>query len=507
MQAARALQKANMRLISSHASSYVATALEVLIRKTSSDLLLLNGALKDGSLFNQPALCSEASYWYGLFDILHKRSSESWLLCHSDQILVDTEKLRTTLISNERERNKKIADTISQAVKAGLSVLFLSSNEQSIEAVIQSVNHQLRAPIPLTVHYKYRDSRLDEKLSALKEIGLAKEELERAIKLASELLELKKARHMRLFEHYSSSELTGLKELEVSIAEKLAEQEQTTAALGVSPSHYKRARSSIDAEIDRQLKLLRISDYENQELECFLTNGALVLASCPKDFLRSGKLRSLKFDMVILDNCEATTIPLAAFYFFASVSDNLYIFTDQTTRAKSRIGPCDQSSVWLNRSIFDWQSDYFSENPMVADTVLTDEKVFWELFITDIENAEEEILIVSPYVFPGRLHQLQPYLSAALARSVRIRLIIGHKPQGDYATPDQVQNDLKQHGFEVNIQPSIHYKTAVIDGRISWEGSLNILSHSNTKEHMRRFFGKGIATEILNNLNLRLTVF
>jgi hypothetical protein len=38
----------------------------------------------------------------------------------------------------------------------------------------------------------------------------------------------------------------------------------------------------------------------------------------------------------------------------------------------------------------------------------------------------------------------------------------------------------------VNILPGIHYKFAVIDDRILYQGSLNILSHNRTKEHMLR---------------------
>lgn len=45
---------------------------------------------------------------------------------------------------------------------------------------------------------------------------------------------------------------------------------------------------------------------------------------------------------------------------------------------------------------------------------------------------------------------------------------------------------LSDQGVHVNLRESIHEKIAVIDNAILWEGSLNILSHKNTTERMRR---------------------
>lgn len=42
-------------------------------------------------------------------------------------------------------------------------------------------------------------------------------------------------------------------------------------------------------------------------------------------------------------------------------------------------------------------------------------------------------------------------------------------------------------GVHWNLVSRIHEKLAIVDSSILWEGSLNILSHSTTKERMRRF--------------------
>ena len=46
----------------------------------------------------------------------------------------------------------------------------------------------------------------------------------------------------------------------------------------------------------------------------------------------------------------------------------------------------------------------------------------------------------------------------------------------------------------------IHQKVAIIDDRICWEGSLNILSFANSRELMRRFESRIEAQAIWDNL-------
>lgn len=67
----------------------------------------------------------------------------------------------------------------------------------------------------------------------------------------------------------------------------------------------------------------------------------------------------------------------------------------------------------------------------------------------------------------------------------------------------QVITLLEKMGVEVVQQPEAHQKVAIIDDYTSWEGSLNLLSHTgSTIEHMRRLVGRATANEIANNLRL-----
>jgi hypothetical protein len=47
-----------------------------------------------------------------------------------------------------------------------------------------------------------------------------------------------------------------------------------------------------------------------------------------------------------------------------------------------------------------------------------------------------------------------------------------------------------------------HRKLAIIDRRITWEGSLNILSHCRSREFMRRIESRRLAEELFKFLKL-----
>jgi len=61
---------------------------------------------------------------------------------------------------------------------------------------------------------------------------------------------------------------------------------------------------------------------------------------------------------------------------------------------------------------------------------------------------------------------------------------------------------LQEMGIKVFQLKNMHQKIAVIDRKITWEGSLNILSHQTSHEHMRRFEGAKTAEQIINYYQL-----
>jgi hypothetical protein len=133
------------------------------------------------------------------------------------------------------------------------------------------------------------------------------------------------------------------------------------------------------------------------------------------------------------------------------------------------------------------------------------ERNFWAKFFQDITTAKERIIILSPFLTVRRSGFFMDYFRVLKGRSVDIRVYTRPKNQqiGDMANQaDIVIDRLRSIGVNVIERQSMHQKVAIIDNATAWEGSLNILSHKDTEEHMRRFEGGSTIEEIIRNLEL-----
>ena len=62
-------------------------------------------------------------------------------------------------------------------------------------------------------------------------------------------------------------------------------------------------------------------------------------------------------------------------------------------------------------------------------------------------------------------------------------------------------------GVDVLLSSSNHHrKLAILDRRILYEGSLNILSQSNSREIMRRIFEKAVVMQMFSFLELNKVI-
>ena len=138
-------------------------------------------------------------------------------------------------------------------------------------------------------------------------------------------------------------------------------------------------------------------------------------------------------------------------------------------------------------------------------TSLHNEKTFYNEFIKDLENCKKEVIIESPFITTQRMNLLFPVLKRLNDRGVNI-FIITRDPQ-EHIIKYQCQSETEIQAFEtVGIQVFLsngnhHRKIAIIDRSVLWEGSLNILSQTKSKEIMRRLEGDGFAANMFKFLN------
>ncbi|MBP9092893.1 AAA family ATPase [bacterium] len=134
------------------------------------------------------------------------------------------------------------------------------------------------------------------------------------------------------------------------------------------------------------------------------------------------------------------------------------------------------------------------------------EKDFWSAFHSDLNATKEHALIVSPFLTVKRCAHFLDQFTKLVERGVKLTVytkpIDEHSQRHTVQEAEAVVSQLQSIGVTVIQRSKTQQKIVIIDDRICWEGSLNLLSHSDTPEHMRRLEGSAIAHEVRKNLRL-----
>ena len=121
---------------------------------------------------------------------------------------------------------------------------------------------------------------------------------------------------------------------------------------------------------------------------------------------------------------------------------------------------------------------------------LFDEQAFYRAFRKDLARARRRVVIESPYMTTKRVAHLLPSLESLVKRGVGVRVNTRDPAFHSEFMCDQAREaicKLEAVGVGVRVYGDPrHWKTAIIDDRVLWEGSLNILSHGRSREMMRR---------------------
>ena len=129
---------------------------------------------------------------------------------------------------------------------------------------------------------------------------------------------------------------------------------------------------------------------------------------------------------------------------------------------------------------------------------------FLELFITDINSAVNNVLIVSPFVSKRTVSKLLPLIDASKGNiTLLTRAIDDYRNDINKKRVEACLNLLKAAGFKLLFKSMIHQKFAVLDRRIIWYGSINFLSFGSSEESVMRLESSGIAGELIDSLEIK----
>jgi len=143
-------------------------------------------------------------------------------------------------------------------------------------------------------------------------------------------------------------------------------------------------------------------------------------------------------------------------------------------------------------------------NAVESIDVIFDKSNFLSVYTNDIINAAREILIVSPFVTKRRTLQMMQHLKIALENKVRVIVIT--RPLEDFKDKNTsalqgTLDLLKVAGVSLVFKSNIHQKYAVIDQRIVWYGSINLLSFGSAEESIMRLDSPNIANELIMSVD------
>jgi phosphatidylserine/phosphatidylglycerophosphate/cardiolipin synthase-like enzyme len=135
---------------------------------------------------------------------------------------------------------------------------------------------------------------------------------------------------------------------------------------------------------------------------------------------------------------------------------------------------------------------------------LHDERTFYMRFLQDLERCANEVIIESPFITSDRMRIFDNVFIRLLKRGVKIYIVTRDPNEHEHGFDRQAEAEIRQCevlGIQVLLCIGNHHrKLAILDRKILWEGSLNILSQTHSREIMRRIDGQETALEMFEFL-------
>lgn len=147
----------------------------------------------------------------------------------------------------------------------------------------------------------------------------------------------------------------------------------------------------------------------------------------------------------------------------------------------------------------------WNNSAIESTDIIFNKNSFFPVYCNDIETALKEILIVSPFITNKRVTHMLQYFNIAVNKHVNITVVT--RPPEDLKNRNksdlnQIFTILNTTGINVIFRSKIHQKFAIIDNKIVWYGSVNLLSFGSAEESIMRLASNNIAYELMKSIEL-----
>lgn len=126
---------------------------------------------------------------------------------------------------------------------------------------------------------------------------------------------------------------------------------------------------------------------------------------------------------------------------------------------------------------------------------------FIEEFSKDIVEAKTEVIIVSPFIRKRRLLEILSLLELAKRNNVYIQIITRQESKSDKKYREvlgEIVELIRSKDIDIIFKSEINQRFTVIDGKISWYGSIDVLSYDDNNESIMQLDSIDIAYELMD---------
>jgi superfamily II DNA or RNA helicase len=122
---------------------------------------------------------------------------------------------------------------------------------------------------------------------------------------------------------------------------------------------------------------------------------------------------------------------------------------------------------------------------------------FLSVYANDIAASQKEIIIVSPFLTKRRINLMLKTLINSPAKITVVTRPCDDYKENDVGRINECIKILEMNNIAVKTKSKIHQKYSLIDNRIVWYGSINLLSYGTSEESIMRIESENIANELL----------
>ncbi len=141
--------------------------------------------------------------------------------------------------------------------------------------------------------------------------------------------------------------------------------------------------------------------------------------------------------------------------------------------------------------------------PSQKTDIIYDGKNYYNSFKTDIENAQREIVIVSPYISNSKLTTMIKMLPPKQLNGISVTIVTKDINSYESSKKDDIidiYNNIKNYGIKVIQKDKLTERFTVIDQKLCWYGSINYLAFSKETDNAIRIENGEIAGMMLDTI-------